>query len=109
MKYKLTRYKSIISNKLILELTKETYGQCVICQNKKPKFHIDCFDFKSESNQILNSLLLSKQQTIEEVLSRINKKENISLSIEKPKFYERAVDSKIKEIELESLPLEWVS
>jgi len=43
------------------------------------------------------------------VLSRINKKENISLSIEKPKFYERAVDSKIKEIELESLPLEWVS
>ena len=109
MKYKLTRYKSIISNKLILELTKETYWQWVICQNKKPKFHIDCFDFKSESNQILNSLLLSKQQTIEEVLSRINKKENISLSIEKPKFYERAVDSKIKEIELESLPLEWVS
>tara|TARA_R110001632_G_scaffold140060_1_gene256026 strand:- start:135074 stop:135403 length:330 start_codon:yes stop_codon:yes gene_type:complete len=109
MKYKLTRYKSIISNKLILELTKETYGQWVVYQNRNPKFHINCFDFENESNQVLNSLLLAQQKPIEEVLSRINKKENINLSIEKPKFYERAVDSKIKEIDLESLPLEWVS
>jgi len=109
MKYKLTRYKSIISNKLILELTKETYGQWVVYQNRNPKFHINCFDFENESNQVLNSLLLAQQKPIEEVLSRINKKENISLSIEKPKFYERAVDSQIKGIELESLPLEWVS
>lgn len=109
MKYKLTRYKSIIRNKLILELTKETYGQWVIYQNRNPKFHINCFDFENESNQVLNSLLLAQQKPIEEVLSRINKKENINLSIEKLKFYERAVDSKIKEIELESLALEWVS
>tara|TARA_R110000787_G_scaffold105773_2_gene213294 strand:+ start:2051 stop:2380 length:330 start_codon:yes stop_codon:yes gene_type:complete len=108
MKYKLTRYKSFISTKEILELTEEVYGQWVICQNKKPKFHIDCFDFKSESNQILNSLLLSKQQTIKEILACINKKENINLSIEKPKFFEKKTGSKLKEIKLDSFPLKWV-
>jgi hypothetical protein len=109
MKYKLTKYKSFISDKEILELSEEVYGQWVIYQNKQPKFHIDCFDFKNESNQILNSLLLSKQKTLKEVLADINKKENINLSIEKPKFFEKEVESKIKELKLDSLPLEWVS
>ncbi len=109
MKYKLTTYKTLTGNKEILELTEDAYGQWIIYQNKKPKFHVNCFDFKNESNQILNSLLLAQQKTIKEILSSINKKNNTNLSIEKAPMLEIKVDSKLKELNLEPLPLEWVS
>jgi lipopolysaccharide export system protein LptA len=109
MKYRLTRYKTLTGNKEILELTENVYGQWIIYQNKKPKFHINCFDFESESNQVLNSWLLAKQKSIREVLSIINKKNNTNLTIEKAPFLEIKVDSMIKEFHLKPLPLEWVS
>ena len=109
MKYKLTRYKTLKGNKEILELTEDTYGQWIVYQNKKPRFHINCFDFKNESNQILNSLLLAQQKTIKEVLRIINKKNQTNLSIEKAPLLEIKVGSTIKELNLEPLPLEWVN
>ena len=109
MKYKLTRYKTLIGNKEILELTEDAYGQWIVYQNKIPRFHINCFDFKNESNQILNSLLLAQQKTIKEVLGIINKKNKTNLSIEKAPLLEIKVDSTIKELNLKPLPLEWVN
>ena len=109
MKYKLTRYKTLTGNKEILELTEDAYGQWIIYQNKKPKFHIDCFDFKNESNQILNSLILAQQKTIKEVLNTINRKNKINLSIEKAPLLEIKVGSTTKELNLKPLPLEWVN
>lgn len=109
MKYKLTRYKTLTGNKEILELIEDAYGQWIIYQNKKPRFHINCFDLKSESNQILNSWLLAQQKSIKEVLGIINRKNRTNLTIEKAPLLEIKVDSKIKEFSLEPLPLEWVS
>ena len=109
MKYKLTTYKTFLGSKQILELTEDAYGQWIIYQNRQPMYHINCFDFENESNQILNSLLLSQQKTIQEVLSSINEKNNTKLSIEKAPFIEIKVSSKIKELELEPFPLEWVN
>lgn len=109
MKYKLTTYKTLTGNKEILELTEDAYGQWIIYQSKKPKFHVNCFDFENESNQILNSLLLAKQQSINKILNNINKKNNINLSLEKAPLIEIKVASEIKELELEPLPLEWVN
>lgn len=109
MKYKLTKYKTLTGNKEILELTEDAYGQWIIYQNKQPMFHINCFDFKTESNQILNGMLLAQRKTIKEVLGIINKRNRTNLTIEKAPFLEIKVDSTIKELDLEPLPLEWVS
>tara|TARA_R110002073_G_scaffold296322_1_gene462320 strand:- start:29966 stop:30295 length:330 start_codon:yes stop_codon:yes gene_type:complete len=109
MKYKLTTYRTLTGSKQILELTEDAYGQWIIYQNKQPMYHINCFDFKNESNQVLNSLLLSQQKTIQEVLSRINERNDTKLSIEKAPLLEIKVGSKIEERNLESLPLEWVN
>jgi len=109
MKYKLTRYKTLTGNKEILELIEDAYGQWIIYQNKKPRFHINCFDLKNESNQILNGWLLAQQKSIKEVLSIINRKNRTNLTIEKAPLLEIKVDSKIKEYSLKPLPLEWVS
>lgn len=109
MKYKLTKYKTLTGNKEILELTEDAYGQWIIYQNKQPMFHVNCFDFNTESNQILNGMLLTQQKPIDEVLSMINKRNRTNLSIEKAPFLEIKVDSRIKELNLEPLPVEWVS
>jgi hypothetical protein len=109
MKYKLTKYKTLTGNKEILELTEDAYGQWIIYQNKQPMYHINCFDFETESNQILNGMLLAQQKTIDEVLRIINKRNRTNLTIEKAPFIEIKVDSTIKELELQPLPLEWVS
>jgi hypothetical protein len=109
MRYKLTRYKTLTGNKEILEFTEDAYGQWIIYQNKKPKFHIDCFDFQNESNQVLNGWLLAQQKSINEVLGIINRKNKTNLTIEKAPLLEIKVDSKIQEFSLEPLPLEWVS
>ncbi|MEQ6122674.1 hypothetical protein AAON49_00570 [Pseudotenacibaculum sp. MALMAid0570] len=109
MKYKLTRYKTLTGNKEILELTEDAYGQWIIYQNKKPRFHVNCFDFENESNQILNNLLLAKQKSMKEILKIINKERKTNLSIEKAPVLEVKVSSTIKELNLEPLPLEWIS
>ncbi len=109
MKYKLTTYKTLTGNKEILELTEDAYGQWIIYQKKKPMFHINCFDFENESNQVLNSLLLVKQQPIHKILKDINKTKDTDLSIEKAPLIEIEVSSEIKELKLEPLPLEWVN
>ena len=109
MKYKVTTYKTLTGNKQILELTEDAYGQWIIYKDKQPMYHIDCFDFENESNQVLNSLLLKKQKTIQEVINTINSNNNIRLSIEKAPLLEIKIDSKIKEFDLEPIPLEWVN
>lgn len=109
MKYKLSKYKTLTGKKEILELTEDAYGQWIIYQNKKPMFHVNCFDFENESNQVLNSLLLTRQKSINEVLNTINKKNNTNLSIEKARFFEKQIDYEIKEFKLGPIPLEWVN
>jgi hypothetical protein len=108
MKYRLTKYKTLIGKKEILELTEDAYGQWIIYQNKKPMYHINCFDFKAKSNQILNTMLLAQQKTIDEVLRIINKRNRTNLTIEKAPLLEIKVDSEIKELDLKPIPLEWV-
>lgn len=109
MKYKLTKYKTLTGKKEIVELTENAYGQWIIYQNKKPKFHVDCFDLKSESNQILNSMLLAQQKPMSEVLDIINKRNRLNLSIEKAPLLEIKVESVVTELDLEPLPLEWLN
>ena len=109
MKYRLTKYRTLTGKKEILELAEKAYGQWIIYQNKKPRFHVDCFDFKSESNQILNGLLLAQQKSIDEVISFINRKNKLNLSIEKAPLLEIKVASTEKELSLDPLPLEWVN
>ena len=109
MKYKATRYKTLIGEKEILEITENPYGQWIIYENRKPKFHVNCFDFKNESNQILNGMLLAQQKPISKVLEIINRKNRINLSIEKAPLLEIKVDSTFKELDLGPLPLEWLN
>lgn len=109
MKLKLTKYRTFTGIKEVVEIPDNNYGQFVVYQNKKPKFLINCFDFKHESNQILNGLLLSKGKSISEVLQNINKLKNTKLSVERAPLIEIQVATEMTEINLKPLPLEWLN
>lgn len=108
MKYKLTTYKTLTGTKEILEIPKKKSGQWIIYQNDEPTYFVDCFDFKKESNLIMNNLILSERKSIEEIIKKIKKKTRVNISIPKRPIFEIEVKSEIKELELEPLPEDWV-
>lgn len=93
----------------IVELPEKVNAQWIVYSDNKPKYHIDCFDLKTESNVIMNSLVLCSQKPIEEVLKRISKENNINLSVKKAPLIEIEVKSELKELDLQPLPLEWLN
>lgn len=109
MKLKSTKYKTLTGFKEVVELPTNKYGKFIVYQNREPKFFVDCFDFKTESNLVLNSLLLSQGKTVNEVLRKINKDTKANLSIEKRPFLVIDATSEIKDFQLEPLPLEWLN
>jgi hypothetical protein len=106
-KYKLTTYRTLTGTKEILEIPKKKSGQWIIYQNEEPTFFVDCFDFKEESNLIMNNLILSERKSIEEVIKKIRKKNKVKLSLPKTPLFEFEVKSETKELKLQTLPEDW--
>ena len=107
MKYKLTTYRTLTGTKEVLEIQKKKSGQWIIYQNDEPTYFVDCFDFKQESNLIMNNLILSERKSIDKVIKDIRKKKNVKISLPKAPIFEIEVKSEIKELELAPLPEDW--
>ena len=69
--------------KEVLEFVENDYGQWIVYQDNKPKFHIDCFDYSSESNRLLNDWIPSKQRSVDQVLNSINRRNHINLTLKR--------------------------
>lgn len=109
MMYKLTTYRTVTGTKEVLEIPKKKETEWIIYQDNAPKFHVDCFDLQSESNVIMNSLVLCQQRSIEEVLRRISKKNKVNLAVVKPPMIEIEVKSEFRELQLPPLPEAWLN
>ena len=92
--------------KEVLEFVENDYGQWIVYQDNKPKFHIDCFDYSSESNRLLNDWILSKQRSVDQVLNSINRRNHINLPLKNTPLFVLKAESKTTEISLKPLPLE---
>ena len=108
MKYKLTTYRTLTGTKEVLEIQKKKSGQWIIYQNDEPTYLVDCFDFKEESNLIMNNLILSERKSIDKVIREIRKRKNVKISLPKVPIFEIEVKSEIKELELAPFPEEWL-
>ncbi len=111
MIYLANTYRTLSGTKEVIELPKKKATQWVVYQDNKPKFFVDFYDLEKESNAMMNSLVLCAQKSIEEVLSIVNKRNNVNLSV--PKIsrlgYKKKIKSKEIELNLEPLPEEWLS
>lgn len=109
MKFNVTTYKTITGKKRYLETIEKDNYQWIIYSGNRPKYFIDVFDFKTESNIILNSLLISSKKTINEIIEALNRKFNLNLSVPKAPSLSFKVKSEIKQFNLEPIPEEWLS
>lgn len=109
MKYKLTTYRTLTGGtREVLQIPKKKSGQWIIYQNDEPTYFVDCFDFKEESNLIMNNLILSERKSIAEVIKKIKKIKKVNISLPKIPFFEIEVKSEIKKLELAPLPEDWL-
>lgn len=111
MKLLESTYRTFSGTKTIIEIPNKKPTQWIIYQDDKPKFFVDFFDLEKESNAMMNSLVLCGKKPIEDILSLINKRNNVNLSI--PKISKIGIKKKVKseekEIDLEPLPESWLS
>ena len=79
MKVYLNTYRTFTQKKKVYELIDKKDTQWIIYQNNEPKFYVDLFDLTTESNAMMNSLVLCSKRTLDEVLEILNRKNNIKL------------------------------
>ena len=108
MVYKLTTYRTITGKQKILETPRKKSTEAIIYQDDKPTFFVDCFDLQTESNVIMNSLVLCQQRSMIAVIKEISEKNNIKLSIKEAPLFAIETSSITKELELPPLPEEWL-
>ena len=109
MTYKLTKYKTLTGTKEILELPKRKRTEAIVYQNDTPAFHVDCFDLQTESNVVMNSLVLGQKRSIAEVIKEIGRKNNVNLSVREAPIFAIEKSSELKDIELPPLPENWLN
>jgi hypothetical protein len=108
MKYKLITYRTLTGTKDVLLTSKKRSGQWIVYQNNEPTYFVDCFDYKNESNLILNYLIISKRKSIDTIINKIKKEKKVKLSIVKPPIFEIQIKTEIKELNLKPLPEAWI-
>ncbi|MFD0993790.1 hypothetical protein [Tenacibaculum geojense] len=109
MTYKLTTYKTLRGKKRILEIPRKKSTEAIVYLDEKPSFYVDCFDLQTESNVIMNSLVLCQQRSITEVVKEIGKKNNVNLSIKEAPIFAVESSYEMKDIELPPLPENWLN
>lgn len=108
MKVKVTTYKTLKGKKRYLEPLKKSNYQWIIYSGKRPTYFVDIFDLKTESNVLLNSLIFSSKMQMEQIITILNKKFKLTLSLPKPPYLSTKVKSEIKEFNLVPMPEEWL-
>jgi hypothetical protein len=82
----------------------------LIYQDNKPAYFVDFYDLQSESNAMMNILVLCSGNPIDTVLKAINKRYHVHLSI--PIISRVGLYKKIKSehiiLDLQPIPLKWL-
>ncbi len=109
MTFKLTTYKTLKGTKEILQLKKKKSTEAIVYKDNTPSYFVDCFDLKTESNVLMNSLVLCKQRNINDVILEIGKKNNVNLSVKEAPFFSIEKSTVDTEMELPPLPEDWLN
>jgi hypothetical protein len=106
MNFETNTYRTFSGIKKIVE----KYHQKLIYQDNKPAYFVDFYDLQSESNAMMNILVLCSGNPIDTVLKAINKRYHVNLSI--PIISRVGLYKKIKSehiiLDLQPIPLKWL-
>ena len=106
--YSFVTYLTITGTRQHIELPDQTYGEWIVYERGKPKYHIDCFGSQSASNVLIKHLIQSKRMSIEDMLTEINKAKGSCLSLGKKPMVRIVLKRTQKKLQLDPLPVAWV-
>jgi hypothetical protein len=105
-KYRISTYKSILNKYEIIDLVDAAYGEWIIYQNRTPIFHVNLANEKNDSVKIIKEKISNSKTTIKNILETINVKYKTNLHLEKKDKFAIKVNSKMKELNLNSIPIQ---
>lgn len=110
MKFRTNTYRTLTGKHEVLEISDKKYHQKVILKDNKPAYLLDFYNLHEESNAMMNSLVLCTDNSLEKVLTKINRLNNINLTVQKPiKFrFQKKIKSEIINVNLQPIPKEWL-
>ena len=108
MKYRVNTYKTLLDTYKVIELPSQSYGEWIIYQNKIPKYHVNLFNLKHESNRIIKEIIENQKRSIDQIIYTINKHNNLNLHLEKRKLLSIKTTSDILSMVLNPIPLELI-
>ncbi len=107
--YRVTTFLTLRGRSLIIELPDPVYGEWIVYENNEYTFHISIFNRGSASDKRIEDLITIFKVSIESIIQRINKDHNRKLKLLGRPAVGIELQSVIKELDLPSLPLEWLS
>jgi hypothetical protein len=106
-KYLQVSYYSLIGVKTLIDLGDFIYGEWIVYEDGKPKYHINLHT-ENPSDILINSLLNTKKETIETILNKINRIQRVNLSLKGLSLFNVVKEEKLIELDLGPLPNHWI-
>ncbi len=108
MRFRLNKYLTFYGKIQEVVIPDSTYGEWIVYENNKPKFHVNIFDYEHKSNCLLRIILNETDSSFNKFLNDLNQRlnKNLTLSI-KPSLGFK-INSKLIEFSLDTLPFKWI-
>ncbi len=105
--YRVITYWTLTGNREFIDLGDQSYGEWIIYEDLKPKYHVSLFD-QSESAQLIKGRLEKEGWSIEQLLQWISDRQNVKLSEGSRPLVEIVVTSDVRKLDLQSIPIQWL-
>lgn len=102
--YRVITYWTLTGNREFVDLGDQSYGEWIIYEDLRPKYHVSLFD-QSESSQLIKGKLEKEGWTIEQLLQWINELRNVKLSLVSKPLIEIVISSKLRRLDLPCIPV----
>lgn len=89
-------------------LPNSTYGEWIVYENSKPKYHVKVFNFESKSDCLVSVIKTENESEFENILVDINERFERKLSLVSKNNFGIKIYSELMELDLGSLPFEWI-
>ncbi|MFY7669454.1 hypothetical protein ACOSP6_00065 [Tenacibaculum sp. MEBiC06402] len=108
MKYRTNKYLTLKGKIEELSLPDSAYGEWIIYDNNKPKFHVNISNYESKSDCLISLILTENKSEFKNILNDINKRFNRNLTLPSKTFFGIKLNSKLRESDLDTLPFKYI-
>lgn len=108
MTYRTNKYLTLNGKIQEVILLNSTYGEWIVYENNKPKFHVNIFNSESKSDCLVFIIMNETKSEFKNILIDINNRFERNLTLSSKTSFGIKISSQLVEYKLNSLPFEWI-